>query len=86
VTGGGAAGKLVVVSDPAESPILASDIVDGQGRYAVDLSAVLEANGKHGLEAHQIIQAEMEGQVYRVIVHPPIDEGGVQIFLPMVNK
>jgi len=67
----------------SDKPILAVGVVNDGGRYVVDMTDVLLTYGKTGLETDHIVQAEMEGQVYKVVVQPPAVH---HLFLPLISE
>lgn len=83
MTGSGEPGKVVVVRVLGEAPFISASSVGSDGQYAVDLKPVLQALGKDGLEVHQSVQAEMDGQTYQTQVQSP-PQGENRIFLPIV--
>jgi hypothetical protein len=83
VTGNGTSGQTVVVRDATSALLLSVSTVDNSGRYAADLSEALQTIGQDGLEAHQLIQAEMEQEVYQTVVRAL---GGFRVYLPIVVK
>ena len=86
MSGIGAPGKTVVIIDLAETRIYAAGVVSNTGRYTVNLSNVLQTCGRDGLEADHIIQAEMEGHVYRTVVQSSVAQGEYRLFMPVVVK
>lgn len=83
VSGSGVPDMIVVVRDIDDRPIVGVSIVNDSGRYTVDLSDVLQAHGKNGLEVDHVVQAEMGSQVYRVVVQPLVVH---HLFLPLITK
>ncbi len=86
MTGKGVPGKTVVIRVLGNASASSTGEVDEHGRYVVDLTTVLQARGTDGLEAHDIIQAEMGEQICQAIVQVPILKEGSQIFLPIVIR
>lgn len=87
VAGNGMPARTVVVKDMVDTSILATGVVDKRGRYAVDLSAALQVQGKDGLEAEHVVQAEMDEQIYQTVVQPLNVVGDeFRVFLPLVSK
>jgi len=72
--------------DMGETPIYAAGVVSDNGRYTVDLNDVLLTNGSNGLEAGHVVQAEMQGQVYKTVVQPYVPQDRFRLFLPVVAK
>jgi hypothetical protein len=83
VKGNGIPGALVVLRDLDDLRIVATESVNSESRYEIDLTSVLETNQFSGLETGHRIQVVSEGQTYQTIVQPPI---AVQVFLPFISK
>jgi hypothetical protein len=86
VTGNGLPGKIVIVNLLSFVTGPAAGIVDADGRYVVELSAILQERGMDGLEAGQIVQAMMDRQIYQTVVQPPGERGAMRVFLPAISK
>jgi hypothetical protein len=85
VTGDGIPGQTVVVSVFGHPSVASSAVVDENGRYAVDLSDVLQADGQDGLESRQMVQAQMDEQFYLAVVQSSIPSPGeFDVYLPFM--